>query len=448
MWHYASPVRRLKQHHLILLSMALAAALGLGLRAAAELGPLDPGVPERAAFVGHEMGDVFLTLLKMLVVPLIVSSLVTGITGLGRLGDLGALGARAIGYFLGTSSIAIFVGLFWVNVIAPGAEVEASALSDVAGAHAFEAPQDPGGVLQVIWAQFRALVPENPIAAAAQSAMLPTIFFSLMLGVFISLVEHDAHREASVREAVALVRRFFEGVYAVMLEMTLKVIALAPIGVFGFVLYAAAAHGFQVFVALFGYAATVALALAMHALLVLPVLLFVIARRSPRRYAAAMMPALLTAFSTASSNGTLPLTMERAVEHGGVKKPVANFVLPLGATINMDGTALYEAVAALFIAQVYGIDLSLGQQLVVALTGLLVSVGAAGIPHAGAVMMVVVLTAVGLPAEGVGLIMAVDRVLDMARTSVNVWSDSVVCAIVDRFTPAPPEACDGAAQNV
>ena len=227
-----------------------------------------------------------------------------------------------------------------------------------------------------------------------------------------------------------------------------KVIALAPIGVFGFVLYAAAAHGFQVFVALFGYAATVALALAMHALLVLPVLLFVIARRSPRRYAAAMMPALLTAFSTASSNGTLPLTMERAVEHGGVKKPVANFVLPLGATINMDGTALYEAVAALFIAQVYGIDLSLGQQLVVALTGLLVSVGAAGITHAGAVMMVVVLTAVGLPAEGVGLIMAVDRVLDMARTSVNVWSDSVVCAIVDRFTPAPPEACDRAAQNV
>jgi proton glutamate symport protein len=439
---YASAVARLKQHHLILISMAVAAALGLGLRAAADAGFIGAEVPERAALVGREIGDVFLTLLKMLVVPLIVSSLITGVTGLGNLRELGALGARTIAYFIGTSMLAITVGLFWVNVFTPGVGVDPIALSEMTGDHAFEAPEDTGGVFQVLWEQLKGMVPDNPIGAAATSTMLPTIFFSIMLGVFISMVEHDERREEKVRESVALVRRFFEGLFAVMMEITLKVIALAPIGVFGFVLFAAAAHGLPVFVALFDYAKTVALALATHALVVLPLILFFVGKRRPRAYAGAMMPALLTAFSTASSNGTLPLTMERASENGGVSRPVVSFVLPLGATINMDGTALYEVVAVLFIAQVYGIDLGLGQQVVVALTALMASVGAAGIPHAGAVMMVVVLTAVGLPVEGVGLIMAVDRILDMARTGVNVWSDSIACAVVDRFTATPPEPCE------
>src|SRR5690606_31989226 len=336
---------------------------------------------------------------------------------------------------------------FWVNLLSPGVGVDALAIAEMTGEHTFEPPAHPGGVMQVLWEQLKGMVPDNPIAAAATSTMLPTIFFSIMLGIFISVVEHDARREAQIRESVALVRRFFEGLFAVMMEITLKVIALAPLGVFGFVLYAAAAHGLPVFVALFDYAATVTLALATHALVILPLIVFFVAKRSPRAYASAMMPALLTAFSTASSNGTLPLTMELASEKGGVNKPVASFVLPLGATINMDGTALYEAVAVLFIAQVYGFDLGLGQQVVVALTALLASVGAAGIPHAGAVMMVVVLTAVGLPLEGVGLIMAVDRVLDMARTGVNVWSDSIACAVVDRFTPRGPEACEDAGSN-
>jgi proton glutamate symport protein len=440
-------VARLKQHHLILISMAAAGALGLGLRAAADAGLIPAEVPERAATIGREAGDVFLTLLKMLVVPLIVSSLITGVTGLGDLRALGALGARTVGYFLATSMFAIGVGLFWVNVLGPGVGVDARAITELTGEHTFVAPEDPGSVMEVLWQQLKGMVPDNPIAAAATSTMLPTIFFSLMLGVFISMVEHDERRDAATRESVALLRRFFEGLFAVMMEITLKVILLAPIGVFGFVLFAAAAHGLAVFVALFDYAKTVALALATHAFVVLPLVLLLVGKRSPRTYARAMMPALLTAFSTASSNGTLPLTMERAQEYGGVSKPVVSFVLPLGATINMDGTALYEVVAVLFIAQVYGFDLGLGQQVVVALTALLASVGAAGIPHAGAVMMVVVLTAVGLPVEGVGLIMAVDRVLDMARTGVNVWSDSIACAVVDRFTAAPDEACEPPSSN-
>jgi proton glutamate symport protein len=440
-------VARLKQHHLILIAMAAAGALGLGLRAAADAGAIPVEVPERAAMIGREAGDVFLTLLKMLVVPLIVSSLITGVTGLGNLRALGALGARTVGYFIATSMIAIGIGLFWVNLLGPGLGLDARAITEVTGEIAFVAPEDPGGVMQVLWQQLKGMVPDNPIAAAATSTMLPTIFFSLMLGVFISMVEHDERRDAATRESVALVRRFFDGLFAVMMEITLKVILLAPIGVFGFVLFAAAAHGLPVFVALFDYAKTVALALATHAFVVLPLLLLLVGKRGPRGYARAMMPALLTAFSTASSNGTLPLTMERAQRYGGVSKPVASFVLPLGATINMDGTALYEVVAVLFIAQVYGFDLGLGQQVVVALTALLASVGAAGIPHAGAVMMVVVLTSVGLPVEGVGLILAVDRILDMARTGVNVWSDSIACAVVDRFTVTSDEACDPAPSN-
>ena len=202
------------------------------------------------------------------------------------------------------------------------------------------------------------------------------------------------------------------------------------VGVLGFVLAASAGAGLSAFAALAWYALTVAIGLAIHAFITLPTLLALLARRSPLAFARAVSPALLTAFSTASSNATLPLTMEHVEKQGGVPARVSSFVLPLGATVNMDGTALYEAVAVLFIAQAYGAGLTLGQQLIVAFTALLVSVGAAGIPHAGTVMMVVVLSAVGLPTEAVGLILAVDRVLDMARTTVNVWSDCTAAAVV------------------
>jgi len=227
----------------------------------------------------------------------------------------------------------------------------------------------------------------------------------------------------------------------VMMKMTLAVINLAPIGVFGFMLYAAAGRGLDAFEALGWYALTVTLALFFHAFITLPLVYWGLTGRSIRRHAQAMVPALLTAFSTASSNGTLPLTMQ-CVEESGVPNKVSSFVLPLGATINMDGTALYEAVAVLFIAQVYGMDLSIGQQAIVALTALLASIGAAGIPHAGTVMMVVVLTAVGLPTTAVGLILAVDRILDMCRTTVNVWSDSIAASVVSKVVE--PDTAQGA----
>jgi len=417
--------------------MGLGAALGLGLNWAGGQGMVDADVVAKAATVGKAMGDLFLRLLQMLVVPLIVSSLITGVTGMGDLRTLGSIGGRAMVFYLTTSFIAILTGMFMVNLIRPGEGAELALLEEGA-AGSLVLPEAPSGIGVVLWQQLEGLIPKNPLAAAAEGDMLPVIFFSLLIGVFISLTEH---REGS--KDARVVRRFFSGLFDVMMQMTLFVVKFAPLGVFGFTLYAAAGKGPGAFRVLGWYALTVFAGLLVHATVTLPIILKVVSGRSPIAYARTLTTALVTAFSTASSNGTLPLTM-RNVEEAGVSPQVTSFVLPLGATINMDGTALYEAVAVLFIAQVYGIDLSIGQQGLVALTALLASVGAAGIPHAGMVMMVVVLNAVGLPTSAVALILAVDRILDMCRTTVNVWSDSVAAAVVSALEPlpAPPQTPD------
>lgn len=444
-------MKRLKLHHWILIAMALGAAIGLTLNVLGAGGSVSAETVDTVATVGKEIGGLFLRLLKMLVVPLIVSSLIAGVTAMGNLKELGSLGARTLAFYLGTSALAITTGIVMVNIIQPGVGGDLSLIEASAEGAALPAVAESGGsgLGAVLWNQLTSMIPTNPLHAAAEGDMLPIIFFSLILGVFISLVEHkepttDGYREsaeedadvARASEGAALLRRFFTGLFAVMMRMTMAVISLAPIGVFGFMLHASAAHGADAFMLLGKYAITVFIALCIHAFITLPFLLKTLGRRSPVDHAKSMVPALLTAFSTASSNGTLPLTM-RSVESAGVPRHVSSFVLPLGATINMDGTALYEAVAVLFIAQLYGLDLSVSQQIVVAITALLASVGAAGIPHAGTVMMVVVLSAVGLPTTAVGLILAVDRVLDMCRTTVNVWSDSAAAVVVARFAGAP-----------
>ena len=404
--------------------MGLGAALGLTLNWAGNQGMVDADIVGNVAIVGKEVGDLFLRLLQMLVVPLIVSSLITGVTGMGDLRTLGSIGGRAIAFYLTTSFLAILTGIAVVNLIRPGDGAELALLEEGAagGPLLTEAPSSIGVVL---WEQLESLIPKNPLAAATEGDMLPVIFFSLLIGVFIGLAEHrEGSKDASV------VRRFFSGLFDVMMQMTLFVVKFAPLGVFGFTLYAAAGKGPAAFQVLGWYVLTVFIALLIHATVTLPVILKLTTGRSPIAYARKLTTALVTAFSTASSNGTLPLTMQE-VEEAGVKPEVTSFVLPLGATINMDGTALYEAVAVLFIAQVYGIDLTLAQQGLIALTALLASIGAAGIPHAGMVMMVVVLNAVGLPTSAVALILAVDRILDMLRTTVNVWSDSVAAAVID-----------------
>ncbi len=384
-------------------------------------------LPETLARYGKGIGDVFLQLLKMIVAPLIAASLITGVAGTGSVKGLGRMGGRTVGLYMTTSLIAIVTGIVMVNLIGPGRGADLDALQ--AGAEEVSSTLIAAdvSVWEVLWQQLFTLIPSNPFAALADptnTSILGVIFFSLMFGIFITVVGG---------ETGALLTKFFSGAFDVMMSMTMFIIRLAPIGVFGFMLYAAAGKGVDVFVALGKYALTVALALTFHALVTLPLIILLLARRSPWEYFKSMSPALLTAFSTASSNGTLPLTITCVEERAGVSNRTSSFVLPLGATINMDGTALYEAVAVLFIAQAYGNDLGLAQQCIVALTALLASVGAAGIPHAGTVMMVVVLGAVGLPLDAVGLILAVDRILDMYRTSINVWSDSSICSVIDRM---------------
>jgi len=404
--------------------MGLGAGLGLGLNWAGSQGMVDADIVGNVAIVGKEIGDLFLRLLQMLVVPLIISSLITGITGMGDLRTLGSIGGRAVAFYLTTSFLAILTGIAVVNLIRPGEGAELALLEEGAATKPL-LTETPSSIGVVLWEQLESLIPKNPLAAATEGDMLPVIFFALLIGVFIGIAEH---REDS--KDASIVRRFFSGLFDVMMQMTLFVVKFAPIGVFGFTLYAAAGKGPAAFRVLGWYVLTVFIALLIHATLTLPSILRLLTGRSPIDYARKLTTALVTAFSTASSNGTLPLTMEN-VEQAGVRPQVTSFVLPLGATINMDGTALYEAVAVLFIAQVYGIDLTIAQQALIALTALLASIGAAGIPHAGMVMMVVVLNAVGLPTSAVALILAVDRILDMLRTTVNVWSDSVAAAVVD-----------------
>jgi len=402
--------------------MGLGAAVGLPLNILAERGVVDAAWPAGAARLGHELGGLFLRLLQMVVVPLIVTSLVTGTTKMGSLERLGQLGGRTFAYYIGTSLLAITTGIFMVNLIRPGeGGVPVAEPSADAVPHVVEGGRSVG---EVLWEQVLRMVPKNPIASAADGDMLPIIFFALMVGVFINAVGG---------KHATLLRDGFDAGFEVMMRMTMFVVKLAPFGVFGFMVYAAADKGLSVFVSLGWYMLTVFLALCVHAFITLPLLLRLLAGRSAIEFGKAMSPALVTAFSTASSNATLPLTMSSVETRAGVEQKTSAFVLPLGATINMDGTALYEAVAVLFIAQSLGTDLTLAQQVIVAMTALLASVGAAGIPHAGTVMMVIVLEAVGLPVSAVGLILAVDRVLDMCRTTVNVWSDSTCAAVIDAY---------------
>jgi Na+/H+-dicarboxylate symporter len=354
----------------------------------------------------------FLRLLSMIVIPVVVSSLICGIVGEGKLGSLGRLGLRTIGFYLMSSLLAILTGFVLVNVIQPGVGSDISLPKT--GEESIGPPETWSDLILRI-------VPKNIIEALASGDMIAIIFFTLCFAVFTFTVSEESRNQ---------IVTFFRAVLDVVMSMTLFIISLAPYGVFCLVTNLILQTGFGAFIPLGKYFVTVLLGLVVHFALVLPLLLRVFSSLSPLRLLSAMSPALLTAFSTASSNATLPLTMACAERRAGVDKRVSSFVLPLGATVNMDGTALYECVAVIFVAQVLNVELSVAMQFTIILTALLVSIGAAGIPHAGLVMMVIIFKAVGLPLEATGMIWAVDRVLDMARTMVNVWSDCTCMTIV------------------
>ena len=363
------------------------------------------------------IGVVFLRGLNMVIVPLILTSIITGVASVGSGGNLGRLGLKTMSYYVLSTLIAIITGFVLVKTIQPGVGAELG----------FKVPVEDITVASESFGDTLInIVPTNIFESLMEGQMLSIIFFSILFGFFITKV--------NVKSRI-IITDFLNAVLDVIMKITMFVIRFTPLGIFSITAKVIAQQimlGNQVseVISRLGlYFITVLLGLLIHGLFTLPLAVKIIGRANPVKHLKNMTLPLLTAFSTSSSNATLPLSMKAVEDEDGVSNKIASFTLPLGATVNMNGTALYECVAVMFIAQAYGIDLTIGQQLIVVFTALLAAIGSAGIPMAGLVMMAVVLKAVGLPLEGIGLILAVDRILDMFRTTINVYGDTC-CAVI------------------
>ena len=365
------------------------------------------------------LGTLFLNALKMTIVPLVVAAIITGVTSMGDIRKLGRVGGLTVLYYASTTALAVLIGLIIVNLIQPG-----SGIAELSNAVPEKVSEKVGmGFKDIILS----LVHPNLLGAAVENKLLPIIVFSLFFAAALT----------TIGERGTPVIRFFDGLNEVMMKLVIWLMYLAPVGIFALIAARlGAAGGGEAFwneiTSVGWYFIAVILGLFIHFLLLIAILH--IFSNNGIAYLKQMMRALLTAFGTASSSATLPITMECAIE-GGVDKRAVKFVLPLGATVNMDGTALYEAVAVMFIAQAYGYSMGLTEQTIIFITATLAAIGAAGIPQAGLVTMVIVLTAVNLPLEGIGMLLAVDWLLDRFRTMVNVWGDSVGAAVIERVIP-------------
>lgn len=388
------------------------------------------GVPEWRIYTDW-IGEIFIRLVKMLVVPLVLVSLILGAAGLGDIRKVGKMGLKAFGFFMGTTAVACAIGLIAVNLINPGDglppeqtelllqqyEAEAAATSgtaatsDIADTSAF----------QKIIGLIVSLVPTNPIASMANGDMLGVIFFALFLGLTITLIP---------QEKSAPLIKAFDGLNDAIIKMVTLAMETAPYGVFALMLNVVADLGLDILFLLVKYAATVVLGLVLHVAITHMSIIFFYVRQSPIKFVVAIKEAIIMAFSTSSSSATLPISLNVAQTNLGVSRQVSTFVLPLGATINMDGTALYQAIAAVFIAQVFEMDLTLVQQLTIVLTATLASVGAAGVPGAGMITLALVLSTLGVPEKGIALIFGLDRILDMCRTVINIIGDLTLTTLM------------------
>lgn len=432
----------------------------IGLVAGAVLGQVlfqhyDGAVPTTWIASLNLVGNtIFMGLLKMVLIPLVAASVIVGVNAIGDPARLGRVGGLTVAYYFGTMLVAVVTGLIMVSLIMPGdpsGDGSGLGLGIIGSGEAAYAETSgdmrsrvettgQAGMLGAFANLIKQLIPSNPLGAAADFQLLPVIAFSIILGVAL------AAGGSATRPAV----QFFEALLDAVMRIVDWILRLAPIGVFALVAWTVARIGLgSLFGPLAAYVSTVIGALLIHALITLPLVFWLCLRLSPWPYLRGMRPALMTAFGTDSSSATLPVTIESA-EASGASKRASQFVLPLGATINMDGTALYEAVAVVFLFQAYGIDLGSAELVLIAITATLAAVGAAGIPSAGLVTMVIVVEAVNnslgavpgaatLPIAAVGLILGIDRLLDMCRTVVNVWGDAVGARIITRFAPDDPE---------
>lgn len=390
-------MKRIQLHWQILIALVLAVLFG-------------SNFPHLTEYVGW-MGEIFLRALRMIIVPLIFASIVSGVTSMGSGKDLGRMSLKTISYYVITSLFAIITGLVLVNLIRPGVGADLglqAAVTDIE--------------IVTIGQTLLNIIPVNIIQAMSNGDLPAIIFFAVLFGFFSTKIAPGYSKS---------IENGANAIFEVMMKITMFVIKFTPLGIFGIVSVLAAEHDLIGLVYSMGlYMLTVILALSIHAVITLPAIMKILGKANPLKHFKGMSVPLLTAFSTSSSSATLPLTIEAVEFNSGVSNKTTGFVLPLGATINMDGTALYQCIAVIFIAQAYGVELSIIQQFIIMITALLASIGAAGIPMAGLVIMTIILSAVGLPLEGIGLILAVDRPLDMFRTTVNVWSDSCGAVII------------------
>lgn len=406
---------RIALHWQILIAIALGGIAGLVLNQLAL--PAGHGVSVTLRL----LGQLFMNALRLIVIPLVVSSIIVGISSIGD--EIGRMGRNTFAYYIGSSICAVLIGVACVNLIAPGIfhgaplAAQLTLPAETAGALAKVQDKSLSDVLDL----FLSMVPPNLFAAALEGNMIGLIVFSLLYGFFVG-------RLPAAQKTPQL--QFWTGAQQIMVNITQVILLFAPVGVFALITTTLASTGFDALLPMLWFFVTVLLGLALHMLVMMSLFLHFVAKVSPRKHMQAMAPALLTAFSTASSNATLPVTLRALRERSGVSERVAGMSAPLGASMNMDGTALYECAAALFLAQAYGLDLGFVQQLTVVLIALLTGFGMAGIPAASLVAIAVILGALGLPLEAIGLLLITDRLLDMCRTAVNVYSDSVAAVFV------------------
>ena len=412
-------MKKLALHWQILLGMVLGVLLGLLMT------QLDGGKQIVQDWI-KPFGKIFINSLKLIAVPLILASLIKGVSDLKDISKLSKMGGRTIGIYIVTTIVAVSIGLLLVNVIKPGNSISKETRMELVQNYSGDAEryrgeaqkQQESGPLQALVD----IVPENIFGAASENKnMLQVIFFALIFGVGLILVPEKKSKP---------VKDFFDGFNEVILKIIDLIMLAAPYGVFALLAaLVVESPSLDLFQALVWYAFTVVLGLLLM-IVFYNTIVWLVAKKKPSTFLKGISPAQLLAFSTSSSAATLPVTMERVTEHLGVDEDVSSFVLPIGATINMDGTSLYQAVAAVFIAQAFGMDLSIGVQLGIIVTATLASIGSAAVPGAGMVMLVIVLGQAGIPEAGLALIFAIDRPLDMCRTTVNVTGDASVAMLV------------------
>jgi proton glutamate symport protein len=362
----------------------------------------------------------------MLIVPLILASVITGVAALGTGPDIGRLGGKTLGFYVLTTLLAVLIALFIVNLVAPGIS-DGQPVGDKLALTADAAKVTEGVKARAdasVLDTLRGIIPANVVEAAANTKLLALVFFAVIFGFFLARIDQP-HQ--------GTVMSFWQGIFQIMMRITGWVMTLAPIGVFALIAKVVAVSGFEGAGPLLQFAACVVAGLAVYAFVALPVLIALVARVNPWRLYPAMAPALLTAFSTASSSATLPMSLQCLEKRANVSERIAGFVMPLGASVNHAGSALYECAAAMFIAQAYGLHLSFATQFTVVILALITSMGIAGIPAASLVGIAIILAAVGLPAEAIGVLLVFDRLLDMCRTAVNVLADAACTVIVARL---------------